>query len=92
MKRSQDLKNFYHDAAQCYWYKVKKNFNLYEKSVLKTHGLILKTFESHDVDEPEDFEILKKFLSIIYINELNLRKYLMFICQYLVTNYLYLNK
>tara|TARA_B100001094_G_C18194704_1_gene809860 strand:- start:1132 stop:1815 length:684 start_codon:yes stop_codon:yes gene_type:complete len=60
IKRSQDLKNFYHDAAQCYWYKVKKNFNLYEKSSLKTHGIILKTFESHDVDEPEDFETLKK--------------------------------
>ena len=60
MKRSQDLKTFYHDAAQCYWYKVKKNFNLFENIGFKTHGIILKNFESHDVDQPEDFEVLKK--------------------------------
>ena len=60
LKRSQDLKNFYHDAAQCYWYKINKNSKVFKKTTFVTDGIVLKKFESYDVDDHEDMDNLKK--------------------------------
>ena len=57
--RSQDLKDYYHDAGQCYWFNIKK-FNLKKITKnLKTIGLELKQNEFKDVDTKDDLEMLK---------------------------------
>tara|TARA_B100000965_G_scaffold404409_1_gene435067 strand:- start:839 stop:1543 length:705 start_codon:yes stop_codon:yes gene_type:complete len=60
MKRSQDLQTFYHDAAQCYWYKIQKKLKFFKKTAFITDGIELNQFESYDVDVQEDMENLKK--------------------------------
>ena len=67
-KRSQDLTDFYHDAAQCYWFKYDSLLNSKNKE-LNIHGYILNKFEYCDVDTMEDLKLLK----IIYKNKLHLR-------------------
>ena len=62
-KRSQDLRTYYQDAAQCYWYNLKNN-NLKNQSWSKTSALELKQSEIQDIDTLEDFkmaELLYKF-------------------------------
>ncbi len=57
--RSQDLKDYYHDAGQCYWFNIKK-YNLQKISRnLKTIGLELKQNEFKDVDTKDDLEMLE---------------------------------
>ena len=63
-KRSQELKTFFHDAGQCYWFNLKKDKKI--KNITK--AVILKQFEFLDVDTLEDFNNLKK------IYKLNLHK------------------
>ena len=63
-KRSQELKTFFHDAGQCYWFNLKKDKKI--KNITK--AVILKKFEFLDVDTLEDFNNLKK------IYKLNLHK------------------
>ena len=52
---SQDFEQFYQDAAQCYWYNLRKIKNLRDN--FKTKALELKKFEYQDVDNVEDLEI-----------------------------------
>ena len=59
-KRSQNLRIFYHDAAQCYWYKINKNMKFLKKTLFITEGVVLNEFEAYDVDVNEDMENLKK--------------------------------
>jgi len=59
-KRTQDLNSFYHDAGQCYWYKIDKKKNYLKKTQYHTHGVEIKQLESYDIDTKEDLEILKK--------------------------------
>ena len=56
-KMSQDLEQFYQDAAQCYWYNLRKIKNFRDN--FKTKALELKKFEYQDVDNVEDLENLK---------------------------------
>ena len=62
--RSQNFSDSYMDAAQCYWYNIKKNRNL---TNLKTLYVKLNKFEFVDVDNYEDLKVLKK----IYDNNLH---------------------
>lgn len=55
--RSQNFSDSYMDAAQCYWYNIKKIRNF---SSLKTLYVKLNRFEFMDVDNIEDFNDLKK--------------------------------
>jgi len=63
-KRSQDLNTYYHDAAQCYWFdlrKVKNIRNIAQDYIEdSTKAIELKKFEFLDVDTKEDFSNLKK--------------------------------
>jgi pseudaminic acid cytidylyltransferase len=58
-KRSQDLKTYYHDAAQCYWFDLRKVKNI-EDTKINTKSILLKNFEFLDVDTDEDLANLKK--------------------------------
>jgi len=58
-KRSQNLNTYYHDAAQCYWFDLRKLKNI-RNLQNKTKAIELKKFEFLDVDTPEDFNNLKK--------------------------------
>jgi len=62
--RSQELKDYYHDAGQCYWFNIKKLKNKKISNNLKTAGLELKSHEFHDVDTLEDLEVLKRLFKI----------------------------
>ena len=66
-RRSQDLIECYQDAAQCYWYNIRKNSNIDKIKKSKTLAVELKQFEFYDIDTNEDYKILKK----IYKNKLN---------------------
>lgn len=59
-KRSQDLKKYYHDVGQCYWYKI-ENYKIkkYNKE-LKSSGFYLNKFSAHDLDTKEDLQYLQK--------------------------------
>ena len=58
-KRSQDLKTYYQDAGQCYWFNLQKIKNI-ENTKINTKAVILKNFEFFDVDTHEDLDNLKK--------------------------------
>ena len=58
-KRSQNLNTLYHDAAQCYWYDLRKIKNI-RNVANQTKSIELKKFEFLDVDTSEDFNNLKK--------------------------------
>ena len=62
--RSQELKDYYHDAGQCYWFNIKKLKDKRINNNLKTGGLELKPQEFHDVDTLEDLEVLKRLFKI----------------------------
>ena len=62
-KRSQDLRTYYQDAGQCYWYNLKNN-NFKNQSWSKTFAVVLRQSEIQDIDTLEDFkmaELLYKF-------------------------------
>jgi len=60
--RSQDLENFYYDAAKCYWY----NFDRIKKfrKKLITKGVEINRDLVCDVDNLEDFNFLKKLFRL----------------------------
>ena len=70
MKRSQDLQTFYHDAAQCYWFKIQNNMQFFKRTAFVTDGIELNQFESYDVDVQEDMENLKKIYKYRLHNKL----------------------
>lgn len=59
-KRSQELKDYYHDAGQFYWGKT--DAWLSNKLIFGKNSTIhlLDYFDSHDVDNPTDWRILEK--------------------------------
>ena len=59
-KRSQELKDYYHDAGQFYWGKT--DAWLSNKLIFGKNSTIhlLDYFDSHDVDIPTDWRILEK--------------------------------
>ena len=62
--RSQNFSDSYMDAGQCYWYNINK---IKDFSNLNTLFVKLNRFEFMDVDNIEDFDVLKKiYLSGIY--------------------------
>ena len=62
--RSQDLKEYYQDAAQCYWYNFKKIRKLEKNNFIKSLAVVLKKHEYHDLDTYEDLMFLKKLFLI----------------------------
>ena len=62
--RSQDLKEYYQDAAQCYWYNLRKIKKLRKNKFIKSLAVILKKHEFYDVDNLEDLKFLKKLFLI----------------------------
>jgi pseudaminic acid cytidylyltransferase len=62
-KRSQNLNTLYHDAAQCYWYDLRKIKNI-RNVANQTKSIELKKFEFLDVDTSEDFNNLKKIFKL----------------------------
>ena len=58
-KRSQELKDYYHDAGQFYW---ETDAWLSNKLIFGKNSTIhlLDYFDSHDVDIPTDWRILEK--------------------------------
>ena len=55
-KRTQDMKKYYHDAGQFYWFKV-KDYKIIKNK--KFNYFYLDKKMSVDVDTKEDLEILK---------------------------------
>ena len=55
--RTQDLKTYYHDAGQFYWFNSQSLF--INKSLMKGKIAILKVnpHEAHDIDEPSDWKM-----------------------------------
>lgn len=62
--RSQDLIDAYQDAAQCYWYNLKKINRTKLSKKLTTKGIELKNFEFCDVDTFEDLSNLKRLFKL----------------------------
>ena len=60
-KRTQDLRIYYHDAAQCYWFDITKIKNIKKIKNLNTStgAVLLKNNEYLDVDTREDLANLK---------------------------------
>ena len=58
-KRSQDFNTCYHDAAQCYWFDLRKIKNIRETDD-KIKAIELKKFEFLDIDTKQDFKNLKQ--------------------------------
>ena len=65
-KKTQDMKKYYHDAGQFYWFKV-KDFKIIKNKRFNYFYLDKKM--SVDVDTKEDLEMLK----ILYKNKINLK-------------------
>ena len=59
LKRSQDLKDYYFDAGQFYWFKYGK------KIIKKTFGFELNFLETIDINTYEDFKLAEKLFKII---------------------------
>ena len=57
-KRTQDLSVYYHDAAQCYWFDLRKIRNIKNLNA-STGAVLLKNNEYLDVDTHEDLANLK---------------------------------
>ncbi len=62
--RSQDLIQAYQDAAQCYWFNLKKIKQIGLNNKLTTKGIELKEFEFCDVDTMEDLSNLKRLYKL----------------------------
>lgn len=59
-KRSQDLKKYYHDVGQCYWYKI-ENYKIKKyNNKIKSFGFYVNKYSAHDIDDQLDFKYLKK--------------------------------
>lgn len=58
-KRSQDLKRYFHDVGQCYWFRI-ENYKIkkYNKQI-KSFGFYLDKYSAHDLDNKQDLEYLK---------------------------------
>ena len=61
---SEDLKEYYYDAAQCYWYNIKKIKNFKKIRNFKTLAIELEDLEFWDVDKPKDLITLKKIYTL----------------------------
>lgn len=59
-KRSQDFEESYHDAAQCYWFNIKRIKNIKKIKKNTTKAVELKKFEFVDLDTKDDLINLKK--------------------------------
>tara|TARA_B110000211_G_C14007491_1_gene521516 strand:- start:193 stop:882 length:690 start_codon:yes stop_codon:yes gene_type:complete len=66
--RSQDLTQCYQDAAQCYWYNLKKIKKLKTVKTMKTKAIVLKSFEFCDVDTHNDLQKLRKIFQYKLMN------------------------
>lgn len=67
--RSQNLKKYFHDAGQIYWYKFSKlNKKSFDSINNNTGSIILNEFEGYDIDEMNDLKNVRK----IYKNKLHL--------------------
>ena len=62
--RSQDLKQAYQDAAQCYWFNLDKIKHSGINNKLTTKGIELNQFEFCDVDNLEDLSNLKRLYKL----------------------------
>ena len=60
--RSQNLTELFHDAGQCYFFNLKKN---YDQAYGKRIGYKLPRIICQDIDDLEDFDIAKILFSII---------------------------
>ena len=60
--RSQDLTEFLHDAGQCYFYNLKKDF---KEAYGKRIGFKLPRIMCQDIDNLEDFDTAKRLFSLI---------------------------
>lgn len=61
-KNSQYIKNFYHDAGMFYIYRIKNLLKNKGTFPAKTVPLILKKYETFDINDIEDFNFFKKIL------------------------------
>ena len=62
--RTQKLRSYFHDAAQCYWYNFKKIRKFKKNLNLKTKGLVLNELDFFDIDTPKDLVIAKKLYKL----------------------------
>jgi len=58
--RSQNLKEYYYDAGQCYWYNVEKYEKLRNKKEIKTLSVELNPYEVQDINTMKEFLAAKK--------------------------------
>ena len=66
--RSQDLKNFYHDAGQCYWYNIKKYNKIKNKTNIRTLAFQLDRHEFQDIDTIEDFKVAENLYKLKFLS------------------------
>ena len=59
-KNSQYIKNFYHDVGMFYIYRIKNLLKNKKTFPSKTVSLILKKYETFDINDMEDFNFFKK--------------------------------
>lgn len=55
--RSQDLPRTYHDSGQWYWLKRSKLEETGKMIFENTKGILLKSFEAHDIDTLDDWKL-----------------------------------
>jgi len=60
--RSQDLKKYFHDAGQCYWFNMKKYGK--KSSSWPKLGVELNRGEAVDIDTMEDFKMAEKLYKL----------------------------
>ena len=58
--RSQNLKEYYYDAGQCYWYNIEKYEKLRNKKEIKTLSVELNPYEVQDINTIKEFLAAKK--------------------------------
>jgi len=58
--RSQNLKEYYYDAGQCYWYNIEKYDKLRSKKEIKTLSVELNPYEVQDINTMKEFLAAKK--------------------------------
>ena len=58
-KRTQTLTDYYYDAAQCYWYDLRKIKNIKNEKI-KTKAILLKNDDFLDIDNLSDLAQLKE--------------------------------
>ncbi len=64
LKRSQDLKKSYHDAAQFYWGTTKSWLNIKNLFSKSTTPYIIPNSKTVDIDNPNDWIIAEKIYLI----------------------------